>query len=406
MLVILAVSAIIIPMIQGVWLDSQLEYQFNRYRMNQLQARYNAKSGVGLSLLRIYIFKGVEKSLSGQWLSITRPLLDQLWVFPFFWPFSASEELLESENQDLQIITKQSFLKGAYRASIFPEDGLLDVNDLSSPLTPLREFTYKSLFNLLLNSMEERKELKDKYGAKVLEEILNNLSDWTDLDNDSQNGGSENLLEDGKKPLNRSFISIEEIKKVPGVTMEIFEILKPHITVYGAKSLNINYTSKEILQALKIPEDLADQILFRTQMNSDHYNPFLNQEAFCDFMEKMNFSFCEELNDQYKTLEVLRFGYPIAFRIKSSGEYKGNIAKLETLIYDLSPMALNYQKFLYHEKQRQKQEEAGTAGPSEQRSGIRSGEKTPAQKLEQSKRPKIDYSYYESLIIMYLKEGF
>ena len=399
MLVILAVSAIIIPLIQGVWLDSQMEYQFNRYRMNQLQARYNAKSGVGLSLLRVYIFKGVEKSLAGQWSSITRPLLDRLWFFPFFWPFPTSEELLESEKQDLQNIIKQSFLKGAYRASIFPEDGLLDVNDLSSPLTPLREFTYESLLNLLLNSMEERKELKDKYGAKVLEEILNNLSDWTDLDNDSQNGGSEDLLEDGKKPLNRSFVSVEEIKKVPGVSMEIFEILRPHITVYGAKSLNINYTSKKILQALNIPEDLADQILSRTQMNSDHYKPFLNHKAFCDFMEEMNFSFCEGLKDQYKTLDVLRFDYPMAFRIKSSGEYRENIMKLETLIYDLSPVALSYQKFLYHEKQRQKPKGAGTAGRSDQRPETGSG-------LKQTTRPKIDYSYYESLIIMYLKEGF
>ena len=56
LLIVLAVSAIVIPLIQGIWMDTQVEYQFNRYRMNELQARYNAKSGMALSLLRVYIF--------------------------------------------------------------------------------------------------------------------------------------------------------------------------------------------------------------------------------------------------------------------------------------------------------------------------------------------------------------
>ena len=42
--VILSIAAILIPLIQGIWLDTQVEYKFSRYRMNELQARYNAKS--------------------------------------------------------------------------------------------------------------------------------------------------------------------------------------------------------------------------------------------------------------------------------------------------------------------------------------------------------------------------
>ena len=75
-----------------------------------------------------------------------------------------------------------------------PVDGLLDVNELSSPLIYLREFTYLALLNLLSNAVQEKKELKDKYDISDLEEILNNLSDWTNLDGESQGGGSEELL--------------------------------------------------------------------------------------------------------------------------------------------------------------------------------------------------------------------
>ena len=403
LLVILAVSAILIPLIQGVWLDTQIEYKFTRYRMNELQARYNAKSGIGLSLLRVYIFKGVEKSLpEGQWSSLVRPLLDKIWSFPFVWPLPIMEEMLSSEKEEIQNIMNQSFFKGVYGVSIAPEDGRLDINDLSSPLVSLREFTYETLLNFLLNSIENKSELKDKYDRKDIEEILNNLSDWTDLDNDSQNGGSEELLEEGKKPLNRSFISVEEIKKTPGMSAEIYEILNPYITVHGAKALNINYASGEILQALNIPEGLVEEVLSRTQISSAYYEPFLNQQTFCDFIEKLGFSFCPEFKERYKTLDMLTFDYPMAFRIKSSGEYRGNLVELEALLYDLSSLALTYQKSRYNQIQRKKEENKQDL-PADSSTN---GKNTDQEKKTQTKKPKMDYSYYKSLIIMYLKENF
>ena len=403
-MVILAVFSIIIPLIQGLWLDSQIEYQFNRYRMNELQARYNAQSGIGLSLLRVYIFKGIENSLDGSWDSVLRPLLDRVWFFPFSWPLPPPEEWLESDKQTLQGITKQSFFKGAYGVSIAPEDGFLDVNALSSPFQPLRKFTFETLFQLLINAREQEKKLKDKYQADDFVRIINNLSDWTDWDNESQNGGSEEILEEGKKPLNRSFISIEEIKKVPGLSQEIYEILRPHITVYGSNALNINYSSKEVLEALNIPEEFVDSILSRTQINSEYYNPFLNRKAFCDFMDELGLSFCETLIDSYETLDLLRFDYPMAFRIKSSGVYRGRVSELEALLYDLSSSALSYQKLYYNEQQRKILKEKGAAG-SEPLPGQNTDLPEKPQN-QQTKELKMDYSYYKSLTIMYLKDSF
>ena len=397
LLMILAVFSLLIPLVQGVWMDTQIEYKFSRHHMSRLQARYNAKSGIGLSLLKLYIFKGVEKSVPKQWESQVRSFLDTIWAFPLSWPLPTPEELLESEKQDIQNLKNQSFLKGAYRTSISPEDGLLDVNNLSSPLNALRDFTYTALLNLLINSLEERPELKNKLEQSDFEKVLNNLSDWTDLDNDSQNGGREDLLEEGKQPLNRSFVSIEEIKKVPGMNLEIFEILSPYITVYGAKTLNINYSSPEILQALQIPEAVAEQILSRTRKDSSDYSPFSDQEDFCHFMSDLNFPFCEDLKETYNTLDMLSFGYPIAFRIKSTGEYRENSASLEALLYDLSPLALSYQKLRYYHIQREIEQESLPENSERE-------QKTDDSKKTQNKDLKFDYSYHKSLNIMYLRE--
>ena len=402
LLVVLAVSSLLIPLIQGLWLDTQVEYNFSRYRMSELQARYNAKAGMNLNLLRLYIFKGAAQSIpEGQFSSIVRPLLDKVWSFPFVWPFPTSEGLLGSEKEEIQSLMKDSFLRGSYAGSLQPQDGLFDINDLSSPLPFLREFTYEGLFNLLLNAIEDESSLEEKYEEKDLRELLNNLSDWTDLDNQSQNGGEETRQEEGKTPLNRSFLSLEEIRKTPKVNVEMYQILKPHITLYGSKALNINYASREVLRALDIPETLIEEILSRTQANSEFYAPFLNQKDFCDFMLKFNFSFCENLKDRYGTLDVLTFDYPLSFQIRSSGGYKGEIVELSALLYDLSSLASNYQKSRYYEIQRQKEEAQNPLKNTDKNQ--ERGKKEPESK---QKNLKIDYSYYKSLIIMYLKENF
>ena len=395
LLVILAVSSLILPLIQGVWLDTQLEYQFRRYHLNKLQARWNASSGIGLSLLRLYIFKGIEKSVPQKWETLVRPVLDQVWLTPFVWPLSPLEEMLESEKDSLTDLTQLSFLKGSYISSIMAEDGLLDVNDLSSPLLFLRDFTYDTLFNLLWSAVQEDPELKEQYDEKDIEEILNNLSDWTDLDNDSQNGGSEELIEAGRFPLNRSFISIEEIKKTPKVTLKIFEVLSPHITTYGSKSLNINYAGEQVLKALNFSPALVEQILLRTQINSEFYQPFSNKEDFCRFVREQSFDWCGELMTDYQTLNMLSFNFPMAFRIKSHGEYRGQWVKLEALLYDLSSSSASYQKAVYQEQERQKQE----ADAQNQVEIMQN------QKKEDGERLKFDYSYYKSLVIMFLKEN-
>lgn len=397
LLVILAVSALIIPLIQRTSEDSFLNYKLSRHLVHKTQARLNAEAGLNLALLRLYIFKGADKSLPEVWRNQSKTFLDQIWRLPFMWPFSTHENLLESEISALEEIKQSSFLKGSYKVFIEPEDGRLDVNDLSSPLEFLKNFTYSTLLNLLYLEVQKDERLKEKYPLKKLEEILNNMSDWTDLDNRSQNGGSEDEIEGDKKPLNRSFISPEEIKKVPGMDEVLYRFLEPYITTYGAKSLNINYVKAPVLSAMGLPPDALDQILQRTQVGSEYYQPFSSLTDFCDFSENQGYNICNELIEDYESLDMLSFGSVSAFRIKSIGGYRSQEVQMTALLYDLSLVSSHWQDLVDKEKKRLENPEAFVEDPRNQ--------KPDQETLAGAKEKlKIDYSYHKSLIIMYIKE--
>lgn len=396
LLIVLALAAFLIPLIQGAWLDTQLEYKFRRYRMSELQARYNAQSGTGLSLLRLYIYTGVRHALPKSFANSknVRTLLDQIWNFPFAYPLNPNEDMLKSEKATIQDINKRAFFKGSYSAEISPENGKLDIHDLVSPLPYLRKFVYASLFQLLTNLIQDREDLKDIYQASDIREILDDLTHFVHVD--TKNGASAN-----QDTLNRSFISIEEIQKAPKMTSQIYRLLKPYITVHGAKSLNINYASAELLQALNIPILLIKELsLLRgedpdSKLQSQKKILFINSKQFCDFMQGMGAYFCEDLKKKYDTLDMLSFSYPLAFRIKSDGKYKKNHVQTSSLLQDLSMVSLAYQKLRQKALLREKnQNQQQALSPKLKKSN------------SQQQNLKLDYSYYKSMIIMYVKQNF
>ena len=402
LLAVLGVSAVLIPLIQGIFLDSQREYRSARQRMNRLQARYNAQSGLSMGILRVCVFKGLESAIPQQWQAMARPLMDRIWSFPFMQPFSLPEGLFQSDRQTVRDLKKKSFFKGSFTAVVKPEDGLLDINNLVSSLVSRNRFTQTALASLLDGLLEDQPELKGKYSPADIDEITIGLSRGMD-----KNAVDGIVGEDGKKPLKRSFASVEEIKKAEGVTKEIFDILSPHVTVYGSGALNVNYISRAVWEkSFHFPPDMVDHILARTQQSSPFYSPFLDERAFCDFMEELGFSFCDSLKEDFESLDVLDFSPPTAFRIQSVGRYRNSAVHLEALLSDLSSQALSYQKALYRQKQRQaqKQQQAEEEGGNQDLSTGSPPSSDLAGRGSSEKGLKFNYSYAKSLIIMYLKE--
>ena len=387
MLTVLGVSAVLIPLIQGVFLDSHKEYRAAHQRLSELQARYNAKSGLNLGILRVCVFKGLVSALPEQWMPFARPFMDRIWSFPSARPLPVPEDLFESDKQTIKELKNKSFFKGSYVTVVEVEDGLLGINNLVSPLASQNSFTRIAFTNLLGQLLEEA-DLKESLD---IDSLPDSLSLWMDQNASDPLGGAE-----GKKPLKRSLISVEEIKKAPALTSEIFKLLKPYITVYGAPGLNINYAPKAVLEkALGFPVEVADHILARTRQSSDFYKPFENEENFCQFIENLGISFCASLKENFESLDVLEFAPPISFRIQSVGRYKGGVSRLEALLADLSARALSYQKALYSQSQRAK---GGQEGEN------KAPDKKSDSKKAGDKKLKFNYSYAKSLIIMYLKE--
>ncbi len=88
------------------------------------------------------------------------------------------------------------------------------------------------------------------------EEITYALMDWMDSDSffsHAQHGAEASYYEDLNFPYtakNRPYELLDEMLLVKGITPEIFEKIKPFVTVYGSGQVNINTASGEVLSAL------------------------------------------------------------------------------------------------------------------------------------------------------------
>ena len=401
LIAVLAISTILLSFIQNVWINSRLEHSSSYQQLTELKLRYSARSGMEVSLLRLFIYKEADKMISSnkQVASLAKPYMDLIWSVPFIWPLPIPEDISDSDKKSLQDLTQKSFLKESYSISIYPEDGRLDVNDLSAPQDYLRKFTFNTLLNLLVLSLEKDSKLKDEYDVSDLQKILNNISDWTDTDNDSQNGGNEQSIEEGKNPFNRSFIHIEEIQEVPSVTKDIYEILKPHITVYGSKGLNLNYASQEIWLAFNVSEIVADEIRRYTTVGSSEYAPFKDLKTFCSYLTERDLALCEDFENEYGTLEMLQFNTASHFRIEGLASSRKMITYTESLIYDPLQAVENYKKSVSIQN-----------GLSDKESKIQDFFQKPEKEKKEKKKPEKRLSLPESIaplpfFIMYWKEN-
>ncbi len=90
----------------------------------------------------------------------------------------------------------------------------------------------------------------------VAETITDSILDWLDEDDLHHINGAEKefyaTLPEPYEPKNGPFESLEELALVKGITPEIFELLREHLTIYGSGKININFASKEVLLAVPL----------------------------------------------------------------------------------------------------------------------------------------------------------
>lgn len=383
MAMIMAVAALVLILYiaMEVTYDASVEYQVNSQNINQIKAYYAAKSAVDLSLLRIKIYQSVKKQFGNQ-LGSNSAMLEQIWQFPFAWPLPISEELNAVDKDSFKKITKESLNDTSFVVTISDEGTKIDITNLISPSKVLRENTRTQLINIFDNKLQSDENFAKKYELRDFEAILDTITDWMSDKNSSVSGGDKKtkfakLNQNAYQtlyPPNRPFRTLDELRFIPNMSDELFDLLEPHITIFGIKAINPNTASKEVLKSLdnSITDEIVKEILARRD-NPQEGGPFKSAEDFWNFVSGLG----ARLTSGYQNTPLI-FEGTYNFRIKATGSFSNSTKELDVITYDLGKVADQIKTLVDKEKPDQNPSQPK---PDEQKSG-------PNQQNKQDPLPK------------------
>ena len=324
--------------------ETNVELAVSAQSMNQVKAHYAAKAGVEISLLRIHIFRTAAASLGDQLKNAPggASMLDMIWNVPFMWPPIVPQEAGIADTESIKSAVKNSTMQGTYFATIESESSKIDLNDLAleKESKVLFKATHDQLKQIFLSKMESDEEFARRYSGYDFNALINNIADWVDEDKAGRNGGDEaSLYSDmgntpGMYPPNQPFKTLEELHMVAEMNDEFYKLLAPRVTVYGAKSININYASKEVIKSLskEITDEIADEVLKRR--SDPQQGPFDSEKAFIEFLQSKGVR--EDFRDEQNKPTVLLTTKPETnFRIKSTGR-SGKVQRdITAIVFDV-----------------------------------------------------------------------
>jgi general secretion pathway protein K len=161
------------------------------------------------------------------------------------------------------------------------ETGKININALKTPNGSENRAAIDQLLRLIELLNQRRPENPITY------DIVSSIIDWTDADEHvtclplvkNHNLGAESdyytALSPPYKPANAPFDSIDQLLLVKGVTPEVFEMLKPCLTVYGDGQININTAPAPVLESMSEKMDTA---LAKLIIERRNVKPFQNVE--------------------------------------------------------------------------------------------------------------------------------
>lgn len=264
---LLAVTSLVLMVYVAseVSMDSTIEYAVNSQELNRIKAYYAARNSAEIAMLRIKLFQQASRIQLPPGFAEE---LDQIWKFPFAWPLPIGNDALSAEKDSIEEKTKAALFDGQFEHMISDEGSKIDINDLASPSKTLREVTAKQLVNIFEQKVTADEKFREQFQNYKFKELVNKITDWMSSVNLSGNGGDKRGafqdLGEGYPP-NRGFRTIDEIRLVPGMSEEFFNLLSPHVTIYGMKSINPNIASEMVLKSLDtgITDDIVKEIVKR-----------------------------------------------------------------------------------------------------------------------------------------------
>jgi general secretion pathway protein K len=354
MALIMAITSVVLItwIAMEVSYDSLVEYNVNANALNRLKAYYAAKSGIELSLLRIKTYQQAQASF-GKQMGSSAGMLDEIWKMPFAWPVPIPPELNGVDKDAIKETLKESIMDTSYTVTIEDEGSKIDLNDLASPSKALQEAARRRMMQIFESKLKDDPEFQKKYSGYRFDELINAVADWQTQKRMgvSGNGDKKAIYRDYPEnfPPNRAFRTIQEVRLVPGMSEDFFELLEPAITIYGMKAINPNQTTKEVLRSIDaaITDEVANDIIKRRD-DTNLGGPFKSKEEFWQFVTQKGARLAD------KTEETpLIFDKTFNFRIRSIGEFAGVSREITVVVMDLQSVATTLQGYVDKEKQQQ-----------------------------------------------------
>ncbi len=337
--------------------DSLVEYSVNSQALHRMRAYYAARNGVELSLFRIKLYQQVQNLLGG---TIDQAMLDQVYKFPFAWPLPVPKEMNSIDQDGINNVVKESLMVGSYFTTIEDEGSKLDISGLGSNLKSLRETSKRQILKLFTNRLETDKAFNDKYENFNFEELINQIGDFMSSKSASFNGGDKRSayseLGLTNFPPNRGFRTLDEMRFVPLMNEEFFQILAPNVTIYGSKGINPNSASAEVIRS--IDKGFTDEIMAELMKRRDDPDepPFKDANEFWSYTEG---DLRLRLEEVEKEDVPLSFDTISTFRITSVGEFNGAKREIQAIVLNIEAAAANLKAVTDKAKAKEKDGEDG-----------------------------------------------
>ena len=328
-----------------------MEYLTSAVEIKKVQAQYAAQACLRLNLLRIKGYQQATRALGDALPDMT--MLDMIWQFPLAWPPQLPQEISNFDSSTIKKTVGGSLLKHQFVSSISPEGGKIDINDLGSLSVTLKQRTKLQLLQRLqARVLQNDDNFAERYANFNFEELINNIADWVDDDQESLNGGSEQgYYTDYRNefiPPNRPFKTMQEMHMVAGMTDEIYEVLTPHITLYGVKGINVNQADRDVLLSLftNYDKELSDEIvteILKRRSNPDLGGPFKDEKEFIGFLG--GYIDPDTFNDEENKVPLF-FGAELNFKINCIGVSGNMTREIEAVVYDATSVKSRLQAAL------------------------------------------------------------
>lgn len=211
---------------------------------------------------------------------------------------------------------------GEVRVTIEDEERKIDLNRLMLPNGIAPDERRLAVFQRLLDTLGIDRGVADA------------VVDWLDTDENPRAGGAESSyylgLPNPYRAKNDLFDTIGELRLVRGVTSEVFEKLRPFVTVSSSGMVNINTAPKEVLMSLSAGTDLAgggaidaktaDEII---QYRKDH--PFTNTSQLGNVSPFLRDLYARTLIRNIVDVQSMYF------HVRSSGDVGGTVRTIDAI---------------------------------------------------------------------------